>query len=409
MKLSNLKKSISFLGVIQIVQFVVPLFQLPYLSRVIGIDSFGLYMFSVSLLYAATIIGDFGLGVYLPQKVALNQNNKYELSKIFCGISCIKFILCFPAIGIYMYISSLYKGSEVSDLFFLLMIMGLCGNIFSLAWLFQGCEDLKYYAYLNLVVKLLGMGEVFLFVKSPLDINVLAFIFSLQFFFIATISHMIALHRYNLSVIRPGFSYVKDLIRVSAGYFVSRVFVSLYTVCGSVYLGVYGSAQQIAFYGAAEQLYKAGQQVFFPFSQALYPYMVRTKNYIALYKVIALCLCIACSGALFGFLAGEEILSVIFGFEFEKATQVLNVFMITIVISSISLIIGYPALSPLGLGSKVNISVVIGGLIQLIILCGITFLIEEKTAVIVALSILICELFVFIFRGYFFVKKVLLK
>lgn len=404
--MSNLKKNISFLGVIQIVQFVVPLFQLPYLSRVVGVDSFGLYMFAVSLLYAATMIGDFGLGVYLPQKVALNQNNKYELSKVFCGTSCIKFALCFPAIGIYMYISSLYNGSEVSDLFFLLMILGLCGNIFSLAWLFQGCEDLKYYAYLNLIVKLLGMGAVFLFVKSPLDIEVLAFIFSLQFFFIAIISHLIAFRRYNLSFIRPDFLYVKDLIRISAGYFVSRVFVSLYTVCGSVYLGFYGSAQQIAFYGAAEQLYKAGQQVFFPFSQALYPYMVRTKNYIVLYKVIMVCFCIACSGALFGFFAGEEILNIIFGLEFEKASQVLNVFMITIIISSISLIIGYPALSPLGFGSKVNISVVIGGLIQLILLGVITFLIEEKTAVIVSFSILICELFVFMFRGYFFVKNV---
>ncbi|MCO6523733.1 MAG: oligosaccharide flippase family protein, partial [Candidatus Schmidhempelia sp.] len=159
-------------------------------------------------------------------------------------------------------------------------------------------------------------------------------------------------------------------------------------VGAGVFLGMFSSPVQVAYYNVAEQLYKAGQQVFTPLYQALYPYMVRTKNYHVFFKVYLLAIVTAIVGAIIGLIWGNYILIFIFGDNFIAAKPILNIFMVTIIFNTMAVMMGYTALSPLGLANFANRSVILSGMVQLCLLALILFFVRDITGVIVASSIL---------------------
>lgn len=399
--MSTLNKNIALLTVVQIAQFVVPLLQLPYLTRVMGVDGFASYIYALSLLQFLSVFIDYGLGVYLPQKVALSRNDNKEMSRIFTATFLIKSVLSIPAVIGYFAISAFYSG-EVVVYFFAIMAAGLVFNGLSLVWLYQGLESIKFFAGLNLTIKLVGLFFVINLVESDADLILLAVLGFAQFFLLFVFSLIHSMLTFEVRFVSLDFRYIRDLVDASFGFFVSRIFAAFYTSFSSVFLGVFGGAQQVALFGAAEQFYKAAQQVFFPFSQALYPYMVRTKNYKVFKKILIVCFLIAVLGAAFGLITSSYLLNVVFGASYAAASEVLDLFMLTIVVSSVSLMMGYPALAPLGLSNKVNLSVVLGGLVQLIMLCALAVSPITKTAEVIVVLIFVCEIFVLSYRGYSF-------
>lgn len=399
--MASLKKNIIFLGFVQVAQFVVPLLQFPYLSRVVGVEGFAVYVYALSLLHFLSVIVDYGFSVYLPQRVALARADRLELNKIFTSAFVIKSVFIFPTMVAYLLVAELYH-ANVKDGFFLIMALAMIFNGCSLMWLYQGLEELRFFALLNVFIKAVGVSLVFFFVNSKDDLLALALINLAQFFLLFVFSFVCAFFYHHVKFERVEFSYIWSMLYNGSGFFVSRIFAAFYTALSAVFLGVFGSANQVALFGAAEQFYKAGQQVFSPFTQALYPYMVRTKNYLVFKRVVFICFLMAIVGACFGHIAGGYILELVFGSPFEAAADVLSIFMLVLVCSSFSMMMGYPALAPLGLSGKVNLSVILGGAVQLVMLAVLVISPLEANAIAVVILILLCELSVLFFRCYSF-------
>ena len=105
----------------------------------------------------------------------------------------------------------------------------------------------------------------------------------------------------------------------------------------------------------------------------------------------------------------NEIIVLFYGQEYAEATSILQIFLITTIVNFISVNFGYPAFSIINRLDIPNKSVIFSSIIQLVILF---FLYTNNSidAKSIAISILVTESFVMIFRVYkFFVfsRKVL--
>ncbi|WP_233977922.1 oligosaccharide flippase family protein, partial [Pectobacterium versatile] len=60
----------------------------------------------------------------------------------------------------------------------------------------------------------------------------------------------------------------------------------IYTAGGTVFLGFFSNPIQVGLYSAAEQLYRGALSLIVPLNQALYPYMIRTRNILVFKKII---------------------------------------------------------------------------------------------------------------------------
>lgn len=399
----SLKKNIMYLGVVQLFNYVVPLLQLPYLSRTLGVELFGIVTFSISMIQLINIVTDYGFNLYMSQKIAGGDNSAEKIGGFIYATTIIKTLLLLLSITIFfVYIlnSDKYK---IYLSFMLITTITIIMNAFIPLWLFQGIERLDIYSKIVVSSRLTFLAVIIFFVKSEADFNFIAILNALQSFSILMFCiYYLYAKGYRAKPISN--SNVIKLVKDGFEFFISRVSVSLYTAGCSVYLGVFGEIKQVAYYTAAEQLYKAGQQVFVPFTQALYPYMVRTKRYDVFWKVFFICFFIATAGSVFGFIFGKEILGILFGSSYVSANIILNVFMVSIVLNTAAILIGYPALIPLNGSRQANLSVLYAGLLQLCLFSLIYFLSNDINAELIAGTVLICELFVLCVRLYFYKK-----
>ena len=89
----SLKKNIMYLGVVQLFNYVVPLLQLPYLSRTLGVELFGIVTFSISMIQLINIVTDYGFNLYMSQKIAGGDNSAEKIGGFIYATTIIKTLL----------------------------------------------------------------------------------------------------------------------------------------------------------------------------------------------------------------------------------------------------------------------------------------------------------------------------
>ncbi len=402
---ASLKRNILNLFMSQGASFIIPLLQFPYLTRVLGIEEFGLFVFSYSVITFLMIVTNYGFELYLPNEMAHNREQKHT-NEYFTHSLIIRLglflvsLLCL--VGVY-FSTSYYHGREE------LIVIIACAvffNSFTLLWLFQGKEVIYLYSRITVTLRLLSVGLIFLLVKSHNDLPIVLAILAATNASILLASYLVAKNKFFIQLIKIKFEDTVELAKKSFEYFVSRLGVSLYATVGGFIIGAFsGSLTQVAYYGAAHQLYTAGLQAVSAISTPLLPYMARTKNYHVLFKITAFSLLLTLIGSIFGISLGEYILTFVYGDDFAAAKPVLNIFMITIILSVLGQHLGYPALLPLGKGRQANLSVMYAGLAQaLMILCLIIFNVPI-TAVVMAITYFFCDLVMSSYRSYVFIRS----
>src|SRR3546814_6666367 len=75
------------------------------------------------------------------------------------------------------------------------------------------------------------------------------------------------------------------MMRRSAGYFWGRLAFALYSSFNSIVLGA-AALSQAGIFNAAEQVYKAGQSVGGPISQAMLPALARARDTRLVWKIL---------------------------------------------------------------------------------------------------------------------------
>ncbi|WP_354270898.1 oligosaccharide flippase family protein, partial [Escherichia coli] len=73
--------------------YLFPLITLPYLIRMLGSDSFGIYAMILAGIQYVNIIVDFGFNFTATKLISIYKNNENEKNKIFTATIIIKFIL----------------------------------------------------------------------------------------------------------------------------------------------------------------------------------------------------------------------------------------------------------------------------------------------------------------------------
>lgn len=152
----------------QILVIIIPIITTPYVSRVLGAESIGIYSYTLSIATYFILFGSLGIALYGQREIAYKQDNKKEYSKTFWEIVILRFITMSIA-TITFYFAFVFRKNEYST-YYGILLLELIGNAFEIGWFFQGLEDFKKTVTRNLVVKLISVISIFVFVKSKNDL-----------------------------------------------------------------------------------------------------------------------------------------------------------------------------------------------------------------------------------------------
>ncbi|HBN5713161.1 oligosaccharide flippase family protein [Morganella morganii] len=402
--MKSLHKNLLSLTSLQAINYLSPFIVLPYLSHTLSMSHFGLIMYILSIISIAAIITDFGFQIYSTNWIAKNKNNKSEVAKHIGSVLLLKTIISLMVIciiNIFIFNVSMFNNTPIIEISILLSLIVFL-QIYQSPWFFQGIEEMFNITICVSISKITYLGLIIILVNSTNSIvNVLISLLISTTLASAVSIYLIYKSNYEIKV--PSVNILCDTFKKSIPFFISKAFVMIYTTANTFVVGSFSGTNQTALYSSSEKLYQASQGVTSPLSQVLFPYLSRTKDisiFIKYTLLLSIPVVIAC---LFSYIYSIEIITTIFGDDYSKASDTLKIFLLCTIISYFGVNFGYPAFSIIDDLKYPNISVIIGGIIQLlqvIVLVYFNMVSGEN----IALTILITESFVVTFRLFFFIK-----
>ena len=396
------------LSALQIVSYIIPLISLPYLSRVLGVDKFGLVFFAFAFMAYFIMITDFGFGLSATREIAVNRHNKNNLSNIFSAVTFIKFCLLFVSFIILCIMIFFIPKLHENWLIFLLSFFMVVGNAIYPVWFFQGMERMKYITFLNILAKTIFLVLIFIFVKNENDYIIVPLLNSMGFLVAGIIGMYFAIKELGAKLYLPKWNSIKKQFKYSSEFFISRVSVSAYTNTNTFCLGLIGSNIMVGYYVAAEKIYGAINGLQSPLTQALYPYVAKFRNIKLYKKIFTVTVLVNTIICIFIFLFAKDIIVIFYGSDMTEAYKILRIFCFGTLILVPHVMLGYPLLGAMGYTREANLSVIISSITHILGLL-ILFIIGKMNIYSIALLYVFTDYFVFIMRTYWVIKYKLLN
>lgn len=269
-------ENIASLSILQWVNYLVPLFLIPFLVRSLGIELFGLVMFAQSLSTIFIIFSDFGFTITGTRKVSIISKNKKQVSEIFWSLTTIKIamlILLFCVL--IMLIAIVPKFSSEPKLFIYSFGVTIGSTIFP-SWFFQGIQKMKVITVVNATAKLIFATLVIVYVKSPKD-YLLVPLFNSAGFILAGVLGMIYATR-QVNFVTPTIKNLNSHLRESAPVLFSSIATTLYTSSNVLILGFLTNNTITGVYASLEKVVLALKGLYTPIYQAIFPWLSQKKD-----------------------------------------------------------------------------------------------------------------------------------
>lgn len=270
----NLLQNFASLGFVQIINYVFPFITIPYVSRIIGPEGYGIINYATAFVAYFNILIAYGFDYTATRRIASDPSSIHQVfSEVFTAriylffISAIIFIICL------FVLAPLAENKIVSVILFLTCI----STCLTPQYIFQGMQYLNIFAFTNFIRGALNCGLIFLLVKEANDFVLLPFINLILGIGISIFLIFFAISKFS---IKFKFVNIVDvwrlLVRERMMYFSSFV-VSIYTTTNVIVLGFFASNSEVGYYTTAQSLVFIVINVLnLPLSTVLFPYISKS-------------------------------------------------------------------------------------------------------------------------------------
>ena len=168
----KLKENIAYQLTYQVLTVITPLITSPYLSRVLGAESLG--VFSSTFAYANYFLMFAMLGAhnYGSKTIAFAGDDTRKLSRTFFSIYAVQCCAAILSCAVYFSSVGLFWHERNRVIIALLQGMWIVACLFDINWFLFGCEKFKVTTIRNIVIKILTIACILIFVKSEKDLPI---------------------------------------------------------------------------------------------------------------------------------------------------------------------------------------------------------------------------------------------
>lgn len=352
MKANKILKNFSYLGIVQTLNYALPVITIPLVSRALGVEKIGLisYIYSYIIYLILFINYSFSLTAIRKQNKIDDLNHVFSLvfkSQIFLLILTISFLIL-----ALLFVPDLKQNMLLTCISYIAVI----GAFFDKNWVYQYKQDLSLVAIINVVLKFLSVLLIILFIKEQKDYLVYAVILYGATLLTNLSLFLICIRKYEIKVVKIKIQQVFEFLEEGKMLFFSSVVISLYTSTSTLLLGLYCNNRDVGLYTAASKLVDIAKVfAIMPITQLIYPIVTQkisdnveegvlfVKKLMPIFNLMAVLLFL---GAI---IVGPFILYLLFGAEFLDAIPILWVLSFTLVLILYSTVFGILLMVNLGM------------------------------------------------------------
>lgn len=392
---SGLARNVASLYGVQVANYLLPLVTIPYLTRVLGVATWGLVAFAQAFGAYAGIGIEYGFHLSATRAVARSRDSQSELANLVAGVMGAKVMLAAGVVILAVFLESWIPLFRAHPVFLWAAVFWAVGQSFSMLWYYQGFERMRLVAVLDVVGKAAATAGIFIFIHHPADgwkVLVLQGSGSLLSVVVAT-----ALVYRDIPFRLPGWRLVSNTLRMGWSMFLFQGSMSLYGAGNAFILGLFASPAAVGFYAGAEKLARALMGLLVPIHQSLYPRLSnlvqhnrRAANRLARSSMFVM----SSAGAvlsLAAFLAAPWAVPLILGRSFAASVPVLEIMAVLPLLDALGTMFGVLWMVPLGMDRQFNRVIVAGGVLNLVLA---VFLAPQFAQIGMAAALVATEVFV---------------
>lgn len=392
----------------KLLNMLFPMITSMYLTRVLGAEYLGKVTYAQNILSYFLIFASFGIPTYGTREIARVAQSKYYKSKVFTELFILNFIftiICSVIFYIFIFFGAHHFG--LNKTLYMCVGLALCMNIFNVDWFYSGVEEFAYIATRSFITKILSIVAIFMLIKKEQDYMVYALITSIAttgnyIFNIFNLNGKITIQIKNIDLKRHLKPVVILLITMLASDLYNQIDVTM--------LGIYYTANEVAFYSTGVKLIRVVNSITMAISSTTLPrmsLMYKNNDLLGFNELFSRTLeniiLFAAPSVLGIMLLADKLIIVLFGESFYPTAKVVFSLAILIMIISISYLIGSIVLTATSNEKYLMFATFVGGISNIILN---KILIPNYAMIGAACASIIAEIMVFIIH-YFFSRRVL--
>lgn len=353
-----MRANIGWMFMWQIATYLFPLMTFPYLTRVLGAQSYGEFSLSFAISSYLVLVTDWGFAMSAPAEISRERDDPEAVSRIFWSVLASKALLLAVSLSLLtIAVLTIDRIGRLAPVMFAAAAMTLA-NLFTVHWCLQGLERLGKSAIAMTCGRALVVPATLFLVKTPDQAWLAALIFS-GGSLIGGIFSILMLR--SLKIIRwrpPSWAAVRGQIAHSGPLFVSAISANLYTGTNIIILGFIQGPLAVGIFAAADRLRMAAQALVNPINQAVYPRTSRLMHHSrAEGMAFARKLLLFQGGftlliSLTMFFGADLIIRILAGHQYDGSGTVLRILSPIPFMAGISSVFGMQVMLPLGLKGK---------------------------------------------------------
>lgn len=409
--MSNIRTNALSLTILQIANFATPLLTLPYLTRTLGLEVFGLNVMVQAILQYFILFTGWGFSLSATKKLAVLKNNKEKINEIYSATWAAQWLLLLISILIIVASTHLFSSLERNSALYYWGLANVLGSVLLPVWLLQGLEKMAIIATVQVISRIAALPFYFFIIKGPQDADIAIALNGLTSIAAGLFSLWWINHKNIAKLTLPPAKQVFHELGDGFLVFASLTWTSLYTYLTPIALGAISGPAALGVFNLADKFRQAGTALLSPLSQALFPrmsYLFETDRFNAIKlvkKSAAFLISIASIGSCLLYFGAELIINSFGGTGFEDSKVILKELSIIPVIVILSNILGIQILLPSN--NKKQYSAVYG-LAGIVSICIMIPLIQKYGPHGATLNIIITELIVTISMAIIVTKRKLL-
>lgn len=365
----SIKKNFIYNLIYQVMMLVSPLVVTPYVSRVLGVDSVGLYSYADSMAAYFVLVAVLGTTTYGQRAISYAQDDREERSRAFWDIFLLRLLTAAVTLGAYVGYAFLFaRENFIITLIFALNIINV---VFDITWFMQGMEEFGKTAIRSIIFRFASIAAIFIFVKGAGDLPLYA-IFMTAFTVLGNLSLWLYLPKYLVKVkgINPFHDFKSVLL-----LFLPTIATQIYTVLDKSMIGWFSDGyNENGYYEQSEKIIKVALTAVTALGIVMIPRIsstykagdmekVRDYLYNSYRYVWMMALPI-----MFGFIAIASVFTpVYYGPGYEKCAILLPIFSVLLIMIGLSNVNGMQYFVPIGKENILTLTVSVGAVVNFIL------------------------------------------
>lgn len=351
------------LYLMNIAKMIFPLLTLPYLTRILTVECYGVVSYVKAVMQYMQLIVDFGFVLSGTRDIVMARSDKERLGIEAGDVLAAKILLSIFAFGILCIAAIFIPILKSNIVYTLLSFLTVFLTNFLFDYLFRGLERMGVITVRFVIMKGMAAVLTFAFVKSDADIwwiPVLEIIGSCA----AIMLVFCEIRKLGIHFRVESLSCVFIKIKDSAVYFFSNMATTAFMALNTLLIGIFIETGQVAYWSLCLQIVTAIQSLYTPLTDGIYPHMVKHRDIRILKKAMGIYMPVITAGCIFTYFSAEYALLLVGGTQYAEAAPVLRCLIPVLFFSFLSMLHGWPALGAIGRQKETTKTTVASAVLQ---------------------------------------------